>query len=186
MSGQRPPPTDGCFPGAYVLCALSWAHVRVWGAAGRGCDTPAWSGSAHFVCFPYVNRALFGISTSADRWPPCWRCMPCTSYAGPLGASLGPPIAAVTRPDDGGVRVWHVQNAESRFMLPLHSMGAHGATARGFRMERSAHAEFGESTCTGWVLSKLMLPRSGCAHASHAPRVRKIGRANAHAYIAHD
>ncbi len=24
-----------CFPGAYGLCALSWAHVRVWGAAGQ-------------------------------------------------------------------------------------------------------------------------------------------------------
>ena len=56
------------FPGAYVLRALSWAHVRVWGAAGRGCHTPAWPGSAHFVRSSYVNRALFGISTSAD---PC-------------------------------------------------------------------------------------------------------------------
>ena len=56
------------FPGAYILRALSWAHVRVWGAAGRGCHTPAWPGSAHFVRSSYVNRALFGISTSAD---PC-------------------------------------------------------------------------------------------------------------------
>ena len=24
-----------CFPGAYDLRALSWAHVRVWGAAGQ-------------------------------------------------------------------------------------------------------------------------------------------------------
>ena len=45
---QAPPPkcqdSDvrrpmACFPGAYVLCALSWAHVRVWEATGRGCDT---------------------------------------------------------------------------------------------------------------------------------------------------
>ena len=25
------------FPGAYDLRVLSWAHVRVWGAAGGGC-----------------------------------------------------------------------------------------------------------------------------------------------------
>jgi hypothetical protein len=111
------------FPGAYVLRALSWAHVRVWGAAGRGCHTPASPGNAHFVCFPYVNRALFGISTSADRWPGSQARMSCARYVGPLGASWGPPTAAVTRPDDRGVRVWHVQNAKSRFMLPMHSMG---------------------------------------------------------------
>jgi hypothetical protein len=111
------------FPGAYVLRALSWAHVRVWGAAGRGCHTPAWPRNAHFAHSSYVNRALFGISTSADRWPPCWPCLPCVRYVGPLGASWGPPTAAVTRPDDRGVRVWHVQNAKSRFMLPMHSMG---------------------------------------------------------------
>jgi hypothetical protein len=118
------------FPGAYILRALSGARVRVWGAAGRGCHTPAWPGIAHFVWFSYVNRALFGISTSADRWPPWWRCMPCARYVGPLGASWRPPTAAVTRPDDRGVRVWHVQNAKSRFMLPMHSMGgtwSHGA-----------------------------------------------------------
>ena len=114
-----------CFPGAYALRALSWAHVRVWGAAGRGCHTPVSPGSARFAHSSYVNRALFGISTSTDRWPPCWRCTPCARYVEPLGASLGPPTAAVTRPDDRGVRVWHVQNAESRFMLPMHSMGGH-------------------------------------------------------------
>ena len=111
------------FPGAYVLRALSWSHVRVWGAAGRGYPTPASPGNAHFAHSSYVNRALFGISTSADRWPPCWRCMPCARYVGPLGTSWRPPTAAVTRPDDRGVRVWHVQNAKSRFMLPMHSMG---------------------------------------------------------------
>jgi hypothetical protein len=119
-----------CFPGAYALRALSWAHLRVWGATGRGYHTPASQGIAHFAHSSYVNRALFGISTSADRWPPCWRCMPCARYVGPLGASWGPPTAAVTRPDDRGVRVWHVQNAKSRFMLPMHSMGgtwSHGA-----------------------------------------------------------
>ena len=118
------------FPGAYVLCVLSSAHMRVWEATGRGCHMPASPGSAHFVCFPYVNRALFGISTSADRWPPCWRSIPCARYVGPLGSSWGPPTAAITRLDDRGVRVWHVQNAKSRFMLPMHSMGGtwgHGA-----------------------------------------------------------
>jgi hypothetical protein len=53
------------FPGAYALRALSWAHVRVCGAAWCSCHTPAWPGSAHFVRSSYVNRALFGISTSA-------------------------------------------------------------------------------------------------------------------------
>jgi len=54
------------FPGAYVLRALSWAHVSVWGAAGRGCHTPAWPGSARFARSSYVNRALFGISTADE------------------------------------------------------------------------------------------------------------------------
>ena len=116
-------PIAAWFPGASDLRALSWAHVRVRGAAERGCHTPAWLGIARFAPSSYVNRALFGISTSADRWPPCWRCMPCARYVGPLGASWRPPTAAVTRPDDRGVRVWHVQNAKSRFMLPMHSMG---------------------------------------------------------------
>ena len=54
------------FPGACVLRALSWAHGRVWGAAGRGCHTPAWPGSARFARSSYVNRALFGISTDDE------------------------------------------------------------------------------------------------------------------------
>jgi hypothetical protein len=35
------------FPGAYDLRALSesWAHARVWGAAGRGCRRPGCPGS---------------------------------------------------------------------------------------------------------------------------------------------
>ena len=119
-----------CFPSAYALRALSWADVHVRGAAGRGYHTPAWPGSAHFARSSYVNRALFGVSTSAHRLPPCWRCMHCAPYAEQLGASWRPPTAAVTRPDDRGVLVWHVQNAKSRFMLPMHSSGgiwSHGA-----------------------------------------------------------
>jgi hypothetical protein len=54
------------FPGAYDLRTLSWAHVRVWGAAGRGCHTPASPGSARFARSSYVNRALFGISTADE------------------------------------------------------------------------------------------------------------------------
>ena len=76
-------PPMAWFPGAYALRALSWAHVRVWGATGRGYHTPASQGIAHFAHSSYVNRALVGISTF------------------------------------------------------------------GFRMERSARAEFGESACTG-------------------------------------
>ena len=60
-------------PGAYDLRSLSWAHVRVWGAAGRGCHTPAWPGNARFARSSYVNRALLRISTSAD---------PCCSLTG--------------------------------------------------------------------------------------------------------
>ena len=52
-------------PGAYDLRALSWAHVRVWGAAGRGCHIPDWLGIARFARSSYVNRAFFGISTDA-------------------------------------------------------------------------------------------------------------------------
>ena len=81
------------FPGAHVLRALSWVHVRVWGAAGRGCHTLVWPGSAHFVRSSYVNRALFGISTFTDRWhgPQAWRT--CALYRGHMGAS-GEPLGA--------------------------------------------------------------------------------------------
>ena len=54
------------FTGAYDLRDLSWARGRVWGAAKRGCHTPAWPGSAHFARSSYVNRALFGISTADE------------------------------------------------------------------------------------------------------------------------
>ena len=89
------------FPGAYVLRALSWAHVRVWGAAGRGCHTPASPGSAHFVRSCYVNRALLGISTSAVACGSCQRLprrahVPRTGRAG--HTRLG------TRPSVGGGR----------------------------------------------------------------------------------
>ncbi len=63
------------FPGAYVRGpahpVMGTCTLRVWGAAGRGCHTPAWPGSAHCVRSSYVKCALFGISTPADRWPPC-------------------------------------------------------------------------------------------------------------------
>ena len=60
-------PIAAWFPAAYDLCALSWAHVRVWGAAGRGCPTPTRPGSARFARSSYVNRALFGISSSGSE-----------------------------------------------------------------------------------------------------------------------
>jgi hypothetical protein len=96
------------FPGAYVLRALSWAHARVWGAAGRGCRTPASPGNAHFVCFPYVNRALFGISTSADRWPGSQTRVSCAPCPGPLGASGEPLGAAATRRLRRGMRTLRI------------------------------------------------------------------------------
>ena len=89
-------PTAAWFPGASDLRALSWAHVRVRGAAGRGCHIPDWLGSARFARSSYVNRALFGISTSTDRWPPGWRCMPCVPYHGRICVS-GKQLAAATR-----------------------------------------------------------------------------------------
>ena len=61
------------FPGAHVLRALSRIYMRVWGAAGRGCHSPAWLGSARFARCSYaisVNRDLFGIST-ADKAQRC-------------------------------------------------------------------------------------------------------------------
>ena len=88
-------PMVAWFPGASDLRALPWAYVRVRGAAGRGCHLPAWLGSARFARSSYVNRALFGISTAADRWPRCWRFMPCNPYHGRICAS-GDPLAAAT------------------------------------------------------------------------------------------
>ncbi len=82
--------------------------------------------------------------------------------------------------------MWHVKNAKSRFMLPMHSLGAHGAMVRGFRMKESARAEFGESACTGRVLAQLMLPRSDCVHALRALYFPQIGGSDAHTCIAHD
>ena len=101
-------PIAAWFPGAYVLCALSWAHVRVWRAAGRGCPTPAWLGIARFARSSYVNRALFGISTSAVRWPGSQARMtraPCHGHMGASGEPLG---AAATRRLRRGVRALRV------------------------------------------------------------------------------
>jgi hypothetical protein len=96
------------FPGAYVLRAVSWTTRRVWGAAGRGCHTPASPGNAHFVCFPYVNRALFGTATSADRWPGSQARMSCAPCSGPLGAFEEPLGAAATRRLRRGMRTLYV------------------------------------------------------------------------------
>ena len=85
------------FPGAYALRALSWAHGRVWGAAGRGCHIPASPGSARFARSSYVNRALFGISTSADRWPGSQARMACAPCHGHMCTSGEPLGAAATR-----------------------------------------------------------------------------------------
>ena len=57
--------------------------------------------------------------------------------------------------------------------------------ARGYYMDMSAYAEAGESACTGWVLARLMLPRSGCVHASRALRVLQISKFDVHTYNAH-
>ena len=86
-----------CFPGAYALRALSWAHLRVWGATGRGYHTPASQGIAHFAHSSYVNRALFGISTSADRWPGSQARISCAPCPGHMRASGEPLGAAATR-----------------------------------------------------------------------------------------
>jgi hypothetical protein len=96
------------FPGAYDLRALSWAHVRVWGAAGRGCRTPAWPGHAHFVWFSYVNRALFGTATSADRWPGSQAHMTCAPCPGHMCASGEPLGAAAARRLGRGMRTLRI------------------------------------------------------------------------------
>ena len=96
------------FRGAYVLRALSWAHGRVWGAAGRGCHTPASPGSARFARSSYVNRALFGISTSTDRWHGSEAHMSCAPCHGHMGASGEPLGAAATRRLRRGVRALRV------------------------------------------------------------------------------
>ena len=85
------------FPGASDLRALPWAYVRVRGAAGRGCHLPAWLGRARFARSSYVNRALFGIWTAADRWPGSQARMTCSSYHGYTCASGEPLGAAGTR-----------------------------------------------------------------------------------------
>ena len=73
MTATSARPTAAWFPGASDLRALSWAHVRVRGAAGRGCHIPDWLGSARFARSSYVNRALFGISASAVACGSCQR-----------------------------------------------------------------------------------------------------------------
>jgi hypothetical protein len=75
ISASRFPGVSGVWDlHALLLLLASWAHGRVWGAAGRGCHMPAWPGSAHFMRSYYhdVYRALFGITklSGAGRgWP---------------------------------------------------------------------------------------------------------------------
>ena len=97
MELRRPMAWFPLLPGAYDLRALSWAHVRVWGAAGRGYPTLASPGNAHFAHSSYVNRALFGISTSADRWPGSQARMTCAPCPGHMCASGEPLGAAAAR-----------------------------------------------------------------------------------------
>jgi len=89
------------FPGAYDLRVLSWAHVRVWGAAGGGCHTPASPGSARFARSSYVNRALFGISTSAVACGSCQR-LPRRAHVPMIGRAGHTRLG--TRPSVGGGR----------------------------------------------------------------------------------
>jgi hypothetical protein len=96
------------FPGTYDLRTISWAHGHVWGAAGRGCHSPASPGNAHFVRSSYVNRALFGISTSTDRWHGSQARMTCAPCHGHMGACGDPLGAAATRRRRRGVRVLRV------------------------------------------------------------------------------
>jgi hypothetical protein len=60
-------PMAACFPGAYDLRALSRSHVRVWGAAGRGCRTLAWPGSARFATPPMHWKMCFIRDTDLHR-----------------------------------------------------------------------------------------------------------------------
>jgi hypothetical protein len=58
---------------------------------------------------------------------------------------------------------------------PCTPLGAHGALARGFRMQGSAHAEFGECACTGRVLAQFMLPTSDGVHRPPALYLPQVG-----------
>ena len=101
-------PIAAWFPGASDLRALSWAHLRVRGAAERGCHIPGWLGIDRFARSSYVNRALFGIPTSTDRWPSSQARMtsvPCHGYICASGEPLG---AAATHLIGCGVRVLRV------------------------------------------------------------------------------
>ena len=124
-------------PGAYDLRALSWAHVRVWVAAGRGCHTPAWPGSARFARSSYVNRALFGISTSADRWPQFWRCMPCVSYHGTQSCVGGVAEGCNTGPQRSISRIKH--DLHRRSAQSAHSPAKPACGSRAQRLPRRAH-----------------------------------------------
>ena len=55
------------FPGAYVLRALSWVHVRVWGAAGRGCHTPTWPGPPASCTDELRQRSISRIKHDLHR-----------------------------------------------------------------------------------------------------------------------
>ena len=90
---------------ARMSCAPCHGHMcasgEPLGHTGRGCHTPAWPGSARFVRSSYVNRALFGISTSAAACGSPQRLprrahVPMTEHAG--HTRLG------TRPSVGGGR----------------------------------------------------------------------------------
>ena len=94
-------PIAAWFPGASDLRALSWAHVRVRGAAERGCHIPAWLGIARFARSSYVNRALFGISTPAVSCGSC-QLLSRRAYAPMVGITRHAPPAR--RPSVGGGR----------------------------------------------------------------------------------
>ena len=104
---------DLCGPMASLLAlhalrTVCGATRRVWRAAGRGCHTPAWPGNAHFGWVSYVNRALFGISTSADRWPGSQARISCAPCHGHMCASGEPLGAAATRRFRRGVRALRI------------------------------------------------------------------------------
>ena len=141
------------FPGAYDLRTISWAHGRVWGAAGRGCQMPAWPGSARFARSSYVNRALFGISTAdeaqrcrtrvarakAPKWQASMAQLACASGC-PWPCRRDRALGAAARLLQLGARQQKALRLEVRSSLPSRMNLARPAQASGQAPLTASHS----------------------------------------------
>ena len=84
------------FPGAYILRALSWEHERVWGAAGRGCNTPEPFIGECAPCAFFLCESCFIRDIELPGHRPIatllalHHVMPRAPYVRQLGVSWGP------------------------------------------------------------------------------------------------